>query len=96
MYSSQQKPRKITLNIHFRDDKIPLVIYGGTSEQAIFENIRDLTNLYRFRCVNKKQEPIILSSNLPDKTHIYIQDPNEKEQKESDEPSPEEQVQSCF
>merc|ERR1719229_347310 len=92
MYSSPTKARKITLTIHFRDEETPLIIYGGTSEQAIFEHIRDVTNLYRFRCVNKKQQPIILSSNLPDKTHIYVQDPNEREEEESDEPSPEEQI----
>jgi len=92
MFSSQSKIRKITLLIHFRDEEIPLIIYGGTSEQAIHEHIRDLTNLYRFRCLNKKGQPVILSSNLPDKTHVHIRDPNEKELADSDEPSPEEQI----
>lgn len=84
-------PRKINLIIHYNEEEIPLIVYRGTSEQAIFENIRDLTNLYRFRCLNKKKQPIILSSSLPDKTHIFVVDPNAKEI-ESDEPTPEEQV----
>eukprot|EP00486_Rosalina_sp_Unknown_P009493 CAMPEP_0201589998 /NCGR_PEP_ID=MMETSP0190_2-20130828/173014_1 /ASSEMBLY_ACC=CAM_ASM_000263 /TAXON_ID=37353 /ORGANISM="Rosalina sp." /LENGTH=603 /DNA_ID=CAMNT_0048045257 /DNA_START=23 /DNA_END=1834 /DNA_ORIENTATION=- len=85
-------PRKINLIIHFGEEEIPLVIYRGTSEQAIFENIRDLTNLYRFRCLNKKKQPVILSSNLPDKTHIFVVDPLAKEPEPSDEPTPEEQI----
>ena len=98
MYQQQKtkyqiSPREINLILHFREEEIPLVIYPGTSEQAIFENIRDLTNLYRFRCLDKKQRPIILSSNLPNKTHIFIQDPTIIDQKEeSDEPTPEQQV----
>jgi len=90
MYSSQP-PRKLTLTIHHGDKEIPLVIYGA-SEQAIVENIRELTNLYRFRCLNKKQQPLVLSSNLPDKTHIYVVDPTAEKEEESDEPTAEEQV----
>ena len=91
----QASPRKvnpINLIIHCGDEEIPLVIYRGTSEQAIFDNIRDLTNLYRFRCLNEQKQPIILSSNLPNKTHIYIEDPYKKEEEPSDEPTPEQQV----
>ena len=85
-------PRKINLIIHYGEEEIPLIIYRGTSEQAILENIRDLTNLYRFRCLNKKKQPIILSSNLPDKTHIFVIDPNVKEPEPSDQPTPQQQV----
>ena len=88
----QVSSRPINLIIHCEDDEIPLVVYRGTSEQAILDNIRDLTNLYRFRCLNEQKQPIILSSNLPNKTHIYIQNPNKKEEEPSDEPTFEEQV----
>eukprot|EP00484_Ammonia_sp_Unknown_P027277 CAMPEP_0197024162 /NCGR_PEP_ID=MMETSP1384-20130603/4793_1 /TAXON_ID=29189 /ORGANISM="Ammonia sp." /LENGTH=615 /DNA_ID=CAMNT_0042452507 /DNA_START=17 /DNA_END=1864 /DNA_ORIENTATION=- len=89
-----EESHRIKLFIHHRDEQIPLVIYRGTSEQAIYEQIRELTNLYRFKVLNKKEQPIILSSNLPDKTHIYIQDPTlqDKKEEESDEPTPEQQI----
>eukprot|EP01083_Nonionella_stella_P062510 162515_1 len=100
MWTQQQQQlshncNKITLILHFRDEEMPLIVYRGTSEQAIHENIRELTNLYRFKCFNEQQQPIILSSNLPNEYHVYIQDPtvvNDKEDEESDEPSAEEQV----
>merc|ERR1712228_1085868 len=68
---------------------IPLAIYPGTSEQAIYENIRELTNLYRFRCFTHNQQPMILSANLPNNTHIFIAEPLKNK---SDEPSPKEQA----
>eukprot|EP01084_Bolivina_argentea_P205324 350786_1 len=77
-----QSRKEIRLIIHFYNEIIPLIVYKGTSEQAIFENIRQLTNLYHFRCLNKKQEPLILSSNVPDKTHIYIENTNSIIQKQ--------------
>merc|ERR1712228_721397 len=81
--------RQINLILHVGDEQIPLAIYPGTSEQAIYENIRELTNLYRFRCFTQNQQPMILSANLPNNTHIFIAEPLKKK---SDEPSPKEQA----
>mmetsp|Transcript_16973 Transcript_16973/g.26393 ORF Transcript_16973/g.26393 Transcript_16973/m.26393 type:complete len:616 (+) Transcript_16973:58-1905(+) len=85
------RPRKINLILHHRDEEIQLVIYRGTSEQAIYDNIREITNLYHFRIVDKKEQPLILTCELPNKTHVYVRDPTERKE-ESDEPTPEQQL----
>ena len=90
----QMAQRKINLILHYRDEEIPLIVYRGTSEQTIYDMIREITNIYRFKVVNKKQQPVILSSTIPDRTHLFIEDPSisDTKEEESDEPTAEQQV----
>eukprot|EP01084_Bolivina_argentea_P302339 521854_1 len=75
---SQTHASKIVINLHHKKQKWKLKTYQGIPACDIMCNIREITQIQNFTCLDNDGDVMVISSYLPNNIDIFVHDLSEK------------------